>query len=214
MPSAPRNLRRNLQVCLPSKKVWRVFFWAGVFLSAEWGLVYVGANWVAGLHHYRVPLSTSFDTAIPFVPAAVVFYLSLFPILWAAPFFLRSTRELRALAWSLAAAILIAGVGFVVLPARSVEVHFAETGRFRPLLEFADWINLDYNCFPSLHVAMAVICAARYSRANSAATGIAVWLWAGLIALSTLLMRQHFLGDVVAGGVLGLMVSITRPLNR
>lgn len=191
--------------------MWQIFLSAGVVLSVEWIIVYGGANWITSLHHYRVPLRTRFDTAIPFIPAAVVFYLSLFPMLWIAPFILHTSRELRAFAWALSSAILIAGIGFVVFPAQPIDLRSIETDRFGRMFHFADWINLDYNYFPSLHVAMAVICAASFSRSKSTTIGIVFWLWAVLIALSTLPTHQHYVSDVMAGGLLGAVVMPRQP---
>ena len=75
------------------------------------------------------------------------------------------------------------------------------------MFRFADWINLTHNNFPSLHVAMAVLCARRYCQSAPPIATTLVWLWALSIAFSTLFTHQHNLADVVVGSVLGLIVA-------
>jgi membrane-associated phospholipid phosphatase len=184
----------------------------GVFLL--WLAIYGGADWITSLHNYRIPLRTRFDSAIPSMPAAAIVYLSLFPMLWLSPFVLRTAGQLRVFALALATVILISGIGFVLVPAEPIDIGSVETDLQGRVFQFADWINLKYNSFPSLHVAMAFLCAASFSCSKSAAIGIFFWLWASMIALSTLLTRQHHIGDVIAGGLLGAMVALRRPLHR
>jgi hypothetical protein len=60
-------------------------------------------------------------------------------------------------------------------------------------------MNLSYNNFPSLHVAFAVSAAWAYRR-------LGWWLWAAAVALSTWLMWEHHLVDIVGGVALALIV--------
>jgi membrane-associated phospholipid phosphatase len=181
----------------------------GVFLL--WLAIYGGADWITSLHHYRVPFGTPFDSAIPFVPAAAIVYLSLFPMLWLSPFVLRTPAQLRVFALALTTVILISGIGFVLVPVQPIEVGSVGTDLFRRIFQFADWVNLKYNLFPSLHVAMAIVCAIIFSRSAPTAANIFYWLWAIAIALATLLTRQHYLIDVIAGGLLGAGVAYRLP---
>ena len=61
-----------------------------------------------------------------------------------------------------------------------------------------------YNCFPSLHVAHSFVSALACSRVHGRLGTIAV-VSATLVALSTLLTKQHYVLDVVAGGVLAFV---------
>ena len=61
-----------------------------------------------------------------------------------------------------------------------------------------------YNCFPSLHVAHSVVSALACSRVHGRLGVIAV-VSATLVALSTLLTKQHYVLDVVAGGLLAFV---------
>src|SRR5262249_38304450 len=65
----------------------------GVACTVWFGLVYGGADWLTHQHRYRVRLHTNVELAVPLVPAAVVGYMSLYPLFWIAPFVLRTGRE-------------------------------------------------------------------------------------------------------------------------
>ena len=60
-----------------------------------------------------------------------------------------------------------------------------------------------YNCFPSLHVAYAFLAALSTYRVRRG-LGIAALVWAVVIGISTLFIKQHFVADVVAGALLAL----------
>ena len=191
----------------PSRSVWRAFYLASIFLTAEWVVVYGGANWITGLHSHRVEVQTSLDRALPFMPSAAFFYLSLFPMLWLSPFVLRSAAQLRTFARSLAIVIMISGIGFLLVPAEAMEAPSIGSSPFASLFHFADTINLNHNYFPSLHVGMAIVCAIYYSGSFSRTAALFFSMWALMIALATLLTRQHYVVDVFAGGALGAMVA-------
>jgi hypothetical protein len=208
VPALPDPVPDRRAFHLPSREMVRIFFRDGALVSALWLTVYGGANWLAGLHSYRVRLWTDWELSIPFVPAAAALYLSIFPLFWIAPFALRTPAQLQALARALAWSIAIAGIGFVLLPSDHARTVATPGGPFGKLFWIADQINMNYNYLPSLHVAMSVVCAYAYSHAT-ARTGFRVlyWMWAAAIAASTLLTHQHYVADVVTGGALGLLAA-------
>jgi membrane-associated phospholipid phosphatase len=55
-----------------------------------------------------------------------------------------------------------------------------------------------YNCFPSLHTSISTILAVYWLRVNRR-LGILVAVWVALIVASTVLIKQHYLADLVAG---------------
>ena len=202
MPSASPELKA---FAWPNRAIWQAFVKCGAWLTPEWVIVYVGADWIAGLHSYRVPLESVVDRQIPFVPQASIVYLSLFPMLWLAPFRLQTPGELRRFAAALGWLIAISGVGFLVLPSQAVRSTPGVSGISGPIFQFADWVNLSFNYLPSLHVGMAVVCARVYSRLASPMLTAGFWLWAVAIAISTLLTHQHFIIDVGIGAACGMI---------
>jgi hypothetical protein len=75
------------------------------------------ANWLTGLHGWRVRIHLDAELGIPLPPVFQVAYLSVNLLYLPAPFILRSRHELQALALCLAAVTTVAGVCFVVFPA-------------------------------------------------------------------------------------------------
>jgi membrane-associated phospholipid phosphatase len=174
-------------------------------------LVYGGADWLTHQHGYRVRLHIDPELRVPFVPAAVLAYMSLYPLFIMAPFVLRTDRELTALAMGLTVEIGVAGIGFLLFPADNRFSTPVEMGVWKPVVRFAKWLALDHNLAPSLHVRQAP----PLGRAVLA-------MWAGAIGLSTLLLHQHYVIDVVTGYLLAFVVLRcvhdpflrTRPANR
>jgi membrane-associated phospholipid phosphatase len=72
------------------------------------------------------------------------------------------------------------------------------------LVRFAKWVARPHNYAPSLHVALSVVCIRVYARHANRAGKVFLWLWAAGIAVSTVLLHQHYLVDVVTGFLLGL----------
>jgi membrane-associated phospholipid phosphatase len=159
------------------------------------------------MHGRRVALQTSLDAAFPFVPAAAVIYLTVYVMPWIAPFVLHTPARLRELARALALAILLAGISYLLVPAELIDTGPTNAEAVGRLYRLADWINLTHNYFPSLHVGIAVVCAVTFSRYSTRSAGTIYWLWAALIAISTVLTKQHYVLDVVVGAVLGVFAA-------
>jgi membrane-associated phospholipid phosphatase len=195
------------QLRIPSRSLFWIFLREAAWVTCLWLIVYGGANWVTGLHHYRVRLWTGADLAIPFVPAAAAIYLSLYPMFWLTPLILHTRDELRSLAKSLAWLIVVSGIGFLLFPGADAFPTQSPAGIGGTLFSFADRLNMTHNYLPSLHVGMAVVCAYVYSQTCSQRLAAICWLWAAAIAVSTLLTHQHYLADVVTGAALGLIFA-------
>ena len=74
-------------------------------------------------------------------------------------------------------------------------------------------IDPPYNCFPSLHVAYAFLAALSTYRVRRG-LGIAALMWAVVIAISTLFIKQHYVADIVAGALLAVVahaICVHRP---
>ena len=169
-------------------------------------LVYGGADRLTARHGLRVPVHLAAELRIPFVPAMTVFYMSLYLLFLLAPFILRTRREFRAVVLTMASVILVGGIAFLLIPA---ELAFsppraAELGAWAGLYHLADSLNLTYNLLPSLHVAFAVVCVSAFSPHAPPTARAFLWLWAVLIAASTVLTHQHHILDVITGWLLAL----------
>jgi membrane-associated phospholipid phosphatase len=166
----------------------------------SWG----GSDWVTSQRTLRYRVDLPLEQHIPFVPAAIVFYMSLYPLFWVAPFILRCRRQLAALSATLALVILIAGLCFLAIPAELAYSTHRPWGRWAGWYNVADQLNLHYNLLPSLHVALSIACVSIYASHASNTVRIGLWLWGGAIAASTLLTHEHHMLDVLTGWLLAL----------
>jgi membrane-associated phospholipid phosphatase len=173
-------------------------------VSIWFQLIFTTTNYWTGLHHYRVRLHLDAERSIPFVPAAVLGYLSIYLLFAATPFILRDQRAVRALAATLMLTTFIAGIGFLLMPGELQFEAADDPGRWAGLVAFARRIALRYNLAPSLHVALAVVCAGAFAGRARWTGKLLLCGWTLAIALSTLLLHQHHLVDVVTGYGLGL----------
>src|ERR1035438_5911961 len=137
------------------------FAWLQTLLVSLWfALVFAGADWFTGQRALRVRVHLDAELHIPLVPAFTLVYMSIYVLFFAAPFVLRTRREIVNLVLSQTLAIAIAGICFLVIPAQLAYVPAtdSELGAWKGLFNFADRLNLDYNLVPSLHVALSIIC--------------------------------------------------------
>jgi membrane-associated phospholipid phosphatase len=186
----------------PSWQHWCHYLMLSAAVGIWFAIVYVGADWFADQHGYRVRLHLDSDLAVPFVPAAVAGYMSIYSLFAAVPFVLRTKRECDALAGTMAAVIAFAGVCFLLFPADSAFTTTHEMGAWAGMVRFAKWVALTHNFAPSLHVALSTLCVIVFARRAPPTGRVALWLWAGIVGLSTMLLHQHYMIDVVTGYLL------------
>ena len=165
-------------------------------------LLYGGANLLAALVPWRIRPALPFEAAVPFVPAWSIVYLSL-PLL----LLLCGLRLDRRGAWTLfavlAAELAAAAPFFVLLPVQTAWPPREAGGFWQPFFLLADRVSLSRNHLPSLHTAFALTAARFAWRQRFPARALYV-LWAAAVVLSTLLIHEHHLADLAAGGLLAL----------
>ena len=191
----------------PDRDRVAAFLCYGSLLCVLWGVAYGGASWFTGLHNYRIGFGWNEESYIPFLPEMAVIYLSLFPMIWLSLFILPTPADVKQFAATLAWLFVVSGIAFVILPGQALASARSASGASQPVFEFADWINLEHNYLPSLHVGMAVVCAYAYGRQLRRSVALFFWAWGLAVAVSTLLTHQHYLADVVAGIVIGWLVA-------
>ncbi len=187
----------------------------GVFFILLNNIVY---DWTGALYSRGFHLNTPLDNIIPFAPTWAVFYLYLFYPLSAITMVYFAFIERRlgyALAWSLVIINFISDAIYVVFPV-TTDIYRAQL-LAHPIVgnPFATAMYQHYatdpsfNCFPSLHAAIAVICCYawyRFARVRPTAVTKAIAIFMGIIAvgvmLSTLFVKQHYIADEIAGFLL------------
>jgi membrane-associated phospholipid phosphatase len=153
-------------------------------------------------------LRTSLDAALPVVPVFVIPYDSLNPLIYftLTVLLLFKTKIFQSTSLAMISALLVS-FGFY---------YFLQTEVIRPLLTASDTLTQmirdvyasdhPYNDFPSLHTSISTIMAIHWYRVDHR-IGIAAAVWTVLIVASTVLIKQHYLADVVSGLLLAFGAS-------
>jgi undecaprenyl-diphosphatase len=99
-----------------------------------------------------------------------------------------------------------AGIG--LLAALVLVIKF-RVRRKRPEGEWGTiYRNTDPHSFPSGHAARAFLIAVVATALAPAWLAIVLWIWAPLVALARVAMGVHYVSDVVAGALLGIVVAL------
>jgi hypothetical protein len=180
----------------------------GFLVTGLFCLVFAGTDWFTAHRTLRVQVHFPAELHLPLIPGFTILYMSIYLLFLAAPFVFRTRREITTLAAAQTLTILVAGICFLVIPAKLAfpTPTDSELGVWKGLFRFADGLNLDYNLVPSLHVALSIVCIELFCvRANF---GGKMFLrgWGVLIAAATLFTHQHHLVDAVTGYLLALGV--------
>ena len=68
--------------------------------------------------------------------------------------------------------------------------------------------NTDPHSFPSGHASRSFLIAVVASNLGPAGVAIALWIWAPLVALARVAMGVHYVSDIVAGAILGIVIAL------
>ena len=171
-------------------------------LSVLFLVVYSGCNWITGQRSHVGSFYFQWEHAIPFVPLMILPYMSIDLFFIAAPFLCRTEEELRTFSRRVIAAILIAGLCFLLFPLRFAFPRPHASGWLGAVFDWFRGVDLPFNLFPSLHAALLLLLVDVYARNVRGILLLAVMSWFFLIALSPLLTYQHHVIDIVGGFVL------------
>jgi len=163
-------------------------------------------------------LTGGLENAIPFVPEMVIFYVYLFypmVVLTMLYFAFVDYKKGYALGWSLVAINAIAVLIYAVFPVSVFWWHqeflaHPIIGSFWATEVYNVWASdTTFNCFPSLHAAVSVICFYTWYQywklkplTITKILAIASFVITAGVIPSTLFIKQHYIADEIAGIVL------------
>ena len=179
-----------------------------VFLTV---VAVVVSTWYDGLNHGPSVFSshTPIDDLIPLVPLFVVPYVTLRPLLYASALAFLAVRAavLRSAAVSMTAIFLVSYAFYVLSQTYMVRPDVTGSDLLSAMLRDVYASDQPYNDFPSLHASLSTMIAVHWLRADRR-VGTPIALWAALVAISTVFVKQHYLPDLIAGAVLGAVASL------
>jgi hypothetical protein len=170
-----------------------------VGLSVLFLVVYGSCNWITGQRSQVGSLYFQWERAIPFVPFMILPYMSIDLFFIAAPFLCRTDEELRIFSRRVVAAILIAGLCFLLFPLRFAFPRPHASGWLGAIFDWFRGMDSPFNLLPSLHAALLLFLVDLYARNLRGVFLFAAMLWFFLIGLSPLLTYQHHVIDIIGG---------------
>ncbi len=187
---------------IPEWKIVKLYFGYGILLYLQFFVVYGATNWFASESSDLHQLSFSWEQCIPLVPLFIIPYLSLILFIILPVFYLALGRVLP---WAKSYMLMVffAGGIFFIMPTENAIIRTGVTGDFSYLFSLLYALDLPYNLFPSLHVALstlAFLIIRQHFENRLIFTGIALW-W-GLMTLSVILVHQHNMADIAGGFLL------------
>ncbi len=173
-----------------------------VGLSILFLIVYGSCNWITSRRANVGTIYFEWEREIPFVPFFILPYMSIDLFFVAAPFLCRTDRELSSLAKRIAAAIIVSGICFLLLPLRFAFPRPHVNGWVGALFDWFRGMDAPHNLLPSLHAALTLILLDVYFRHTRGLVRVATMMWFVLIALSPVLTYQHHVIDILGGMLL------------
>jgi membrane-associated phospholipid phosphatase len=171
-------------------------------LSVLFLIVYGSCNWITSRRANVGTIYFEWEREIPFVPFLILPYMSIDLFFIVAPFLCRTDRELSIFAKRVAAAIIVAGICFLLLPLRFAFPRPHADGWLGALFDWFRGMDAPHNLLPSLHAALTLILLDVYFRHTRGFVRVAIMIWFVLMALSPVLTYQHHVIDIAGGIVL------------
>jgi hypothetical protein len=192
----------------PDKKRFLHYLKLATLLFAQFILIYGGANYLSqfrtDIHH----IYFNWELAIPLVPVMFWIYVSITPLMFS-PLFLLDIDQQNHLAKQLSLAMFIAGAVFLVFPGT---IGYATGKELPATIAFIRTIDLPYNVFPSLHVALSSIIMLHLYRIFGSGGRLFLAIWLIALIASVMLTHQHHLADVL--GAIPLVWFCRRAVPR
>lgn len=108
--------------------------------------------------------------------------------------------------WKKWAVVLLGGISVLAVIVMSLKFLIR---RRRPEGEWGSiYRNTDPHSFPSGHAARAFMIALVATALGPTWVGLLLWVWAPLVALARVAMGVHYVSDILAGGIVGIIVGV------
>ena len=144
------------------------------------------------------------DDFVPFWAPAIIGYALYFPLCFFTFLVVKDEDILRKGVKAFIFTSLMTSLFFLIYPIAMVKPVLEVTGVFDWLVQLVWKVDATANAFPSQHVAYSFLCAfvyGKYFRGKG-------WIFVGLavvVSISTMLVKQHYIWDVVSGFLIALL---------
>jgi len=140
----------------------------------------------------------SIDYLIPFVPEMVWIYMSTYLVIPLVGVIIEDSRDVLKLSFAIILTWVFTYPIFYFFPAVYPRPNFDIISLSTEMLNINYLHDVPNNTFPSLHVSLSFVVA--FSMIHITRKNKILWsLWAVLIALSTVMLKKHFILDSLGG---------------
>ncbi|MBI5109217.1 MAG: hypothetical protein HZA62_10765 [Rhodocyclales bacterium] len=199
-------------VSWPDGARWRAFLKFMALFYLFFFPVYFGAGHLAAQSGDTFGLYWSWERDIPLIPWMIWPYLTLFS-LFLLPLFHMSATQMAMLSRQSTATLVISGLFFLLVPTRAGFLPAAVAGLHQPLFSLLATVDTPHNLAPSLHVAFSALILLGCAAQTSPRLAWAYRFWLLLLSISTVLVHQHHIVDVVSGLALALIMQRLFPFD-
>ena len=177
--------------------------WKNAILSLLLAVgVYLTSQIYALLNHGPAVLNlhTALDSALPVVPVFVIPYVSLQPYIYATLilFLIFRTKYFQSTCLAMLMVWFISYGFYFFLQSEVIRPVLTGTDIFSKMVMKVYAVDNPFNDFPSLHTSISTILAIHWFHFDRRVGYVAIF-WTTLIVLSTILIKQHYVADLVAG---------------
>jgi membrane-associated phospholipid phosphatase len=153
-------------------------------------------------------LRTPLDAALPVVPIFVIPYVSLTPLVYATLiiFLVFRSRAFQSACLALISAWLVSYAFYFFLQTEVIRPVLTGTDLLTRMIRDVYAGDQPFNDFPSLHTSLSTILAIHWFRMDRR-LGIVLAIWTALIVASTVLIKQHYVADLLAALLLAFGLS-------
>jgi membrane-associated phospholipid phosphatase len=149
-------------------------------------------------------LKLPIDTWIPFLPVFSIFYLLYGPFLLVTlVYFLFFSKNFNHAGFSFIFCLIMAFLFYIFFQTYIARPDVVETDIFSKIVSFIYANDRPYNCFPSLHVSLSILSFLHWLR-SFPQVKVIMGIFTLLIILSTVLIKQHYMPDVIGGIILSI----------
>ncbi len=164
-------------------------------------------NEVTGLRSVTYHLDFPFEARLPLYPALIFAYIMEFFFMALAYLMVDDLVFFKKI---VLAVVLCVSLHFLIFSVFPVEYRLRpdvdpDRGWAYALVSFYYWLDKPYNCFPSLHVSNVFLISFILQKYRPG-MGWLLHPLAALVAVSVVLVKQHYIADVVAGFFVGWFV--------
>lgn len=167
-----------------------LYYMVGYFFVAQWT-----AN-RTDMHY----IGMTFEKNIPLLPSLIFAYMLLFAFQAFAYLIIDELNFFKTLLKAFYLCVTIHFIIFMIFPVQNIlrPVIDPDRGWAYFCVDFYYWLDPPYNCFPSMHVSNTFLISFFLSQYKPKLSWV-LYSLATLVSISVVLVKQHYIADVVAG---------------